>query len=423
MNHQHQRFNCEDSVVVVLLRHPDSALKFEINPAWFLKWPELITAINTISADGLDVDMLTISQHIKNPDTLKNISHLFIHGAGTIANMQAYLNYLKGLEKSARIKQALSLAIAEIEDGVSVDNVVSELMQSTLMAATDQTKKNNLTIKDAMAIFLDKLEETFDARDTGGIGLKTGIKYLDSVIGGLHPSDMIVVGARPGVGKTAFALSVIMNVIKSGKRVGFVSTEMSANQVMLRVTSADSGIAAHKLRDASLDDMDWTRLTSAVNRLVDLPLRICDKPNMTAHDVLLQCKAWMIDGGVDFIVIDYLTRVKPAKASGNQVQDVGDVVTALKNVGRILDVPVMVLAQLNRQAAQRKPIMSDLRDSGVIEQEADQIIMLHRDYEDENAPAEILVEKNRHGESSARILCNFDKPTMRWEDLHYDYDE
>ena len=417
-----QRINCEDAVVVVLLRHPEAALKFDIQPEFFLKWHELIKAINEISSNGLDVDMLTISQHIKNPDTLKAISHLLIHGTGSIGNMQAYLNYLQGIEKSAQIKQVLSVAIADIESGEKIDDVVSGLMQSTLMLATDQKAKNNLTIKDAMAVFVDKLEETFDARDTGGIGIKTGIKYLDSIIGGLHPSDMIVVGARPGVGKTSFALSVIMSAIKSGVKVGFVSTEMSANQVMLRITSMDSSIAAHKLRDADLQDEDWTRLTGSINRLVDLPLRICDKPNMTAHDVLLQSKAWMIDGGIDFIVIDYLTRVKIGKPSGNQVQDVGDVVTAIKNVARILDIPVMVLAQLNRQAAQRKPIMSDLRDSGVIEQEADQIIMLHRDYEVENAPAEILIEKNRHGESSARILCNFDKQTMRWEDLHKDYD-
>ncbi|WKJ91343.1 DnaB-like helicase C-terminal domain-containing protein [Methylomonas montana] len=143
-----------------------------------------------------------------------------------------------------------------------------------------------------------------------------------------------------------------------------------------------------------------------VNRVAHLNFRIFDKPAVTIADVALQAKAWAIDGGLDFIVVDYLTRVKPVKSSGNQTLDVGEVATGLKNIARQINIPVMALAQLNRASTKRtdkRPNMADLRDSGVIEQEADQILLLHRDDEDDNAPAEVIVDKNRHGEVAIRI--------------------
>jgi replicative DNA helicase len=228
---------------------------------------------------------------------------------------------------------------------------------------------------------------------------------------------MVVVGARPGVGKTSYAASVLLNIAKAGKRVGFVSSEMSASQVMLRLTALESDIAGHKLRDADLDELDWSRLTATTSRLAALNVRIYDKPAITSADVMMQCKAWMIDGGIDFVVIDYLTRIKSVKSIGNQNLDVGEVVTTMKNIARTLNIPVMVLAQLNRDAANRRPVMSDLRDSGIIEQEADQILMLYRDKDDELAPAEIIIEKNRHGESMCIVQCHFDRKTMRWANI------
>lgn len=300
-----------------------------------------------------------------------------------------------------------------------MDVVISNLMQHTLKASASDSINHSKTIREAMSAFVDRLDEMYEARDVGGIGLKTGITSLDKILGGMHPGDMSIVGARPGVGKTAFGLSVLLNLAKSGKKVGFISTEMSADQVILRITAANTGISGARLRDADLSDEDWPRLTSAVNRVVDLNFRICDKPAMTVADVMMQCKAWAIDGGVDFICIDYLTRVKPAKSSGNQTNDVGDVVTGMKNIARQLNIPIMVLAQLNRKVEDRKikkPITADLRDSGVIEQEADSILLLYRDEDDEAAPSEIRVQKNRHGEC-ATAECYFNPETMQWANL------
>jgi replicative DNA helicase len=356
-------------------------------------------------------------------DLLMPLNEIRTGATGAVANFQRYLDLLRDIWRGEQMRIALTSAVAELGNGTDVDTVVSQLMQTTLKATSSETKNYNHTMKQSLGIFMDKLDAALDAKDGGGLGIKTGITDLDKALGGMHPSDMVVVGARPGVGKTSFGVSVMMNIAKQGKRDAIVSSEMAEDQLMLRVTALEAGIAGNKLRDADLEDDDWTRITAMTNRLVSMKFRVYDKPSITIADVMLQSKAWMLDGGIDFIVIDYLTRVKPVKSCGNQVLDVGDVVTGMKNVARTLNIPVMVLAQLNRDAANRRPVMSDLRDSGVIEQEADQILMLYRDYENELNPAEIIVEKNRHGESKVIIPVYFDKPIMRWADIAKGYDE
>jgi replicative DNA helicase len=283
-----------------------------------------------------------------------------------------------------------------------------------MKATSTEGKAHNYTSKEAMTVFIDKLTEIHDAKDSGGIGLKTGINDLDNVLGGLQPSDMTIVGARPGVGKTAFAISILHSLAKKGKRVGFFSTEMAVFQVMGRLASLEGNIPAAKLRHADLDDLDFARLSNATNSITGMDFRICDKPAITVGELAMQARAWQADGGIDFIAVDYLTRLHPDKPSQNQVQDVGNIATALKNLARNLNIPVMVLAQLNRGStnrADKTPVMSDLRDSGVIEQEADQIIMLYRP---EEGAAEVIVDKNRHGECGV-VRCIFEPNTMHWK--------
>ena len=324
------------------------------------------------------------------------------------------INKLYSYWKAHAMKVALESSLNELVNGVDVDEVIQSLMKKTLSTAISDTKQSNFNMKQALGVFVDQLEEKLDNK--GKTGLYTGIDKLDKVLGGLHPSDMTVVGARPGVGKTAFGVTVMMNLAKKGTRVGFISTEMPVEQIMLRVTSAETGIAGNDIRDVNLTEQDFTLFSAAVNKLHNLDVRICDKPNMTIADVSLQCQAWAIDG-IDFILVDYLTRIKPVKSLGNIVQDVGDVVSGLKTIARQLNVPVMVLAQLNRKAAEKKPLMSDLRDSGIIEQEADQVILLYRPEDDEKEPSSIIVDKNRHGESNLEIRTVYKKDTMQWLNL------
>jgi replicative DNA helicase len=236
----------------------------------------------------------------------------------------------------------------------------------------------------------------------------------------MHPGDLIVVGARPGVGKTSFGLSVMKNTILSNNRVGFISTEMSATQLGFRLYSQLTGIAGNKFRSANLHDNEWQTIASVscdLERIGDLG-RICDATVMKASDIAMQARAWALDGGLDFLIIDYLTRLKPDTIANNQNLIIGDIVTQIKSLARDLDIPIMLLAQLNRNPANRAdttPKMSDLRDSGIIEQEADSVLLLHREelseYVKKNS---IIIDKNRHGISSIAAIVDFDESTMQW---------
>ncbi|WGS85012.1 DnaB-like helicase C-terminal domain-containing protein [Methylomonas sp. UP202] len=409
----------EEAVVHILLNRPAALAGHEIDEKWFTKWRPVISTAKAIAAAGNEPDMLTISEHIKRPSMLGELNQVRNGTHAAAENLPKYLDGLRSIYQAAHVQQTLSSALAELQGGAALEEVLGRMMQSTLTAVATESRNYNHSIKQALGDFVDKLEEAFDARETGGLGLQTGISALDRVLGGMHPTDLLVVGARPAVGKTAFGLSVLLNLAKTGKRVGIISTEMAARQLMLRVTAANSGIAGTALRDANLQDADWPNITAAINRVANLDFRIFDKPNVTISDVALQSKAWAIDGGLDFMVVDYLTRIKPVKSSGNQTIDIGEVAIGLKNIARQIEIPVMALAQLNRSSTKRadkRPNMADLRDSGVIEQEADQILLLHRDDDDDLAPAEIIVDKNRHGEV-ATVRCCYLPQTMQWTNL------
>ena len=408
------RKDIEENIIGAILRMPTCFASSGIKPEWFTFHKHVIDSLNSVAGKGHEIDIFSIIADTGNHNLAPFLHYCSSQTSLALTNLPYQINKLYSYWKAHAMKVALESSLNELVNGVDVDEVIQSLMKKTLATAISDTKQSNFNMKQALGVFVDKLEEKLDNK--GKTGLYTGIDKLDKVLGGLHPSDMTVVGARPGVGKTAFGVTVMMNLAKKGTRVGFISTEMPVEQIMLRVTSAETGIAGNDIRDVNLTEQDFTLFSAAVNKLHNLDVRICDKPNMTIADVSLQCQAWAIDG-IDFILVDYLTRIKPVKSLGNIVQDVGDVVSGLKTIARQLNVPVMVLAQLNRKAAEKKPLMSDLRDSGIIEQEADQVILLYRPEDDEKEPSSIIVDKNRHGESNLEIRTVYKKDTMQWLNL------
>lgn len=405
--------NTENILVSILLTRPEKILTKHIEPRWFERNYRVIEAMLSLTGKGITIDVFSVSKEMGGKG-LNSLIDIQKNPLGAAQNYSRYVDDMRSKFEARTIKQAIETALEEIKQGATPGLVVSALIDDAMKAASVEGKSYNYTAKEAMSVFIDKLSEIHEAKDTGGIGLKTGIDDLDKVLGGLQPSDMTIVGARPGVGKTAFALSVLRNIAKQGKRVGFFSTEMAVFQVMSRLSSLEGNIPAVSLRHADLDDSEYARLTAATHSITGMSLRICDKPAITVGELAMQARAWMADGGIDFIAVDYLTRLHPDKSSQNQVQDVGNIATALKNLARNLNIPVMVLAQLNRGStnrADKTPVMSDLRDSGVIEQEADQIIMLYRP---EEGAAEVIVDKNRHGECGV-VRCIFEPNTMHWK--------
>ncbi|WP_432744256.1 DnaB-like helicase C-terminal domain-containing protein [Methylobacter sp. G7] len=408
--------NIEEIIISVLLNDPEQILTQHLESRWFTQHRRIIDAMQHLAATGVTVDAFSVSDRLGGDSNLGLVVDIQRNVFGSKHNYSNYVDQLRRIFEAKSIQAAIKKAHHDIGAGEKPSEVLSGLISESMKMASLDGKKFVYDAKESMNVFVDKLSEIFDARDTGGTGLKTGIAALDNSMGGIHPSDMTIVGARPGVGKTAFAVSVLRNVAKSGKKVGFFSTEMSVFQVMSRFTAMEANINAHKLRHADLDEMDFTRLTAATSVISQMGINICDKPAITIGELSMQARAWMADGGIDFIVVDYLTRLHPDKVGFNQNIDIGLIVTGLKNLARNLNIPIMVLAQLNRSGAARKdkrPIMSDLRDSGVIEQEADQVLMLYRPDEDNDNCPEVIIEKNRHGECGI-VRCVFNPEIMEW---------
>ena len=242
------------------------------------------------------------------------------------------------------------------------------------------------------------------------VGIPTGISALDEVTSGLNRSDLIIVGARPGMGKTSFALNVARNVaVQRNRVVAFFNLEMSREQMVNRLLSTEARISGHKLRTGNLSADEWTRLTMTASNLCNAPLYLDDTASITVPEMKARLRRLH---NLGFVVIDYLQLMHSAKKTDNRVQEVSEITRSLKIMAKELNVPVMVCAQLSRgteKQANHRPALADLRESGSIEQDADQVLFLYRPEYYKNGDqdptaaagpniAEVIVAKNRHGE-------------------------
>ncbi|MFA5921201.1 MAG: DnaB-like helicase C-terminal domain-containing protein [Methylococcaceae bacterium] len=408
--------NVEESIASAILNNPELIRgPVILETRWFGKYRGMIEAMKKVAASGVVIDAFSVSDEIGGIDALSFVCYTQTQAFGSKHNYAHYVSLLRGYFESEQVQKAITDASECIATGGDAKEALSALISTSMQLISQDGKKFDYNAKESLRNFVEKLEETLDAQDSGGIGLNLGIGGIDNELGGMQPSDLIVVGARPSVGKTSFAVSVMRNIAKRGKKVGIFSTEMSNYQLISRFVSIEANISGQVLRSAILKPEEYARLTPATSMINGFNIQIFDKPEITINELCMQARAWAADGLVDFIAIDYLTRINPNKEFGNKNIEVGFIITELKNLARTLNIPVMVLAQLNRQASNRKdkfPVMSDLRDSGIIEQEADQILLLHR----EDYFAQVIIEKNRHGACGV-VKCEFEPTTMHWRDF------
>jgi replicative DNA helicase len=223
---------------------------------------------------------------------------------------------------------------------------------------------------------------------------------------GLQKSDLILLAARPSMGKTALALNIAMNVVKSGASVALFSLEMSEEQYVQRIISQESMVDSTKLRTGSLDDDDWTRLINTMSLISNYKVYIDDTPSVTLFEMMSKCRRLKIEKGLDLIVVDYLQLMSDGGRTDNRQQEISNISRGLKALARELDCPVLALSQLSRAPELRndhRPVMSDLRESGAIEQDADVVMMLYRDeyYNKEESErkgiTDVIITKQRNG--------------------------
>ena len=295
-----------------------------------------------------------------------------------------------------------------------------------LAVAAHQTGGAFEPIKDILLNTFSKIETLYETK--GGItGIPSGFKDLDNLTSGLQPSDLILVAARPSMGKTAFTLNIATHVaVYEKKPVAFFSLEMSKEQLVQRMLCSEGGIDAQRLRVGELEEKDWTRLISAADRLAAAPIFIDDTAGITVMELRSKARRLKAEHGLELIVIDYLQLMqgRASKNSDNRQQEISEISRSLKALARELNVPVIALSQLSRSVESRqvkKPMLSDLRESGSLEQDADIVMFLYReDYYDPDTEnkniTDLIIAKHRNGPVDT-VQLFFHKQFTKFADL------
>lgn len=307
-------------------------------------------------------------------------------------------SYAGQIRESSVTRQA-SLIGAELQGGCELSEAIRKLIQ---LSTTDQNHACH--VLDAMRGAIDELAKIGDGEIPG---VRTGMTDLDASLGGMHDEDLIVIAARPAMGKTAFMLNLAAS---ADRGVGIFSGEQGRAQLGMRLISIEGPVSLHRMRTAKLQPEEWTRLTAVMNAARDKPIWIYDKPAPTIAEIVSQARAWKFHNNIGVVMIDYLQKIRGGSGENFRLQ-VGDITTQLKDLARELKIPVIALAQVKREVEGRPmgpdgmgrmPYMSDIAEASIIEQEADQIITLYRPevYDDQPAYKGLAYAnacKNRHG--------------------------
>ncbi|OLS41344.1 replicative DNA helicase [Bacillus sp. MRMR6] len=385
---------------------------------------------------GKAVDLITVTEELAAAKLLEDtggVSYLseLAGSVPTAANIEYYANIVG--EKSL-LRRLIRTATNIATDGYSredeVDALLSEAEKSIMEVAQRKNAGAFHNIKDVLVRTYDNIEEMHNR--VGEItGISTGFAELDRMTAGFQRNDLIIVGARPSVGKTAFALNIASNVAtKTGENVAIFSLEMGAEQLVMRMLCSEGNIDAQRLRTGSLTDEDWGKLTMAMGSLSNSGIFIDDTPGVRISDIRSKCRRLQQEHGLGMILIDYLQLILGSGRAGeNRQQEVSEISRSLKQLARELKIPVIALSQLSRGVEQRqdkRPMMSDIRESGSIEQDADIVAFLYRDdYYDKESEnkniIEIIIAKQRNGPTGTVSLA-FVKEYNKFVNLETRYD-
>lgn len=379
------------------------------------------------------VDLVTVVEVLRRDEKLE--------GAGGIAYVSALANsvptaanvmyHARIVEEKALLRQLITTATEVAGMGYEANEEVTVIMDKAekmiLEVANRKAGKEFASIKNIIFDVFDKVSELYSSK--GGItGLSTGFKDLDKLTSGLQASDLILIAARPSMGKTAFVLNIAQNVaIKEKQAVAFFSLEMSKEQLVQRMLCAEAPIDAQRLRIGELENNDWDKLVRAADRLAAAPIFIDDTAGITVMEMRSKARRLKIEHNLQLIIIDYLQLMQGSSGSSrneNRQQEISEISRSLKALARELKVPVIALSQLSRGVESRqvkKPMLSDLRESGSLEQDADIVAFLYRedyyDPETENKNiTDVIVAKHRNGPVDS-VQLFFHKQFTKFSDL------
>lgn len=381
---------------------------------------EIFDAMADLYYANRDIDLVTVKDQLQTKGKLEAAGDMryLTEIAAAVPSSVHIKNYVQIVKEKALYRRFIALGNQILASGYSTDTPIealSEDVEKKVFGILQNRGSEDFThIRDVLMQSFDDIEAL--AKNNGEIiGVPTGFVDLDYKTAGLHPSDLILVGARPSMGKTAFGLNVVQYAaVRKHKTCAVFSLEMSKVQVVNRMLSCESGVEAEKLRTGKLEERDWERLAEALAPLSEAPIYIDDTAGITMSEIRSKCRKLKLEHGLDLIMLDYLQLVSGgARASENRQLEISEISRGLKALAREMDCPVLALSQLSRALearADHRPMLSDLRESGAIEQDADLVMFLYRDEyyhpdtEDKNI-AEIIVAKQRNGSTGTVKLA------------------
>lgn len=363
-------------------------------------------AILALYEERQPIDIVTLKERLKKDKNLTKVggsSYLanLVNAVPTAAHVEEYGRIVRdNYSKRELIVAAGKISEAAFDEGQEAAQVLDQAEQLVFSLSQKHLKQVFIPVKDALAESFDRLDELH--KQAGGLrGVPTGFKDLDNTLAGMQDSNLLILAARPGIGKTALALNIAQHVaVGHDLPVGFFSLEMSKEELLDRLLVAQADIDAWKLKTGRLDEEDFSKLSEAMGILAEAPLYIDDTPALSVLEMRTKARRLMVERGLKFLIVDYLQLARSTRRWDSRVQEVSEISQGLKNLARELKIPVLTVSQLSREVEKRgskRPQLADLRESGAIEQDADVVMFLWREDEEDVESIELEVAKHRNG--------------------------
>lgn len=377
---------------------------------------KIFDAMVSLAEKSKPIDLTTVATELEDRKLLKQVGDIeyiteIVNSVPSSANID---EYIKIVEEKAILRRLINEATSIVNDGYNTSEDFNDVLDNAEKKILNvvKTRKGSefRSIQDVLIKTQSDLERLAQTKNEI-TGLQTGFYDLDKVTSGLHPNELIIIAARPAMGKTAFALNLATNIaLYNNKPVALFNMEMGAEQLAMRMLSSQGQLDGYKLRNGRLENNDWKRVNEAISRLSDTKIFIDDTPGMTISEIRAKCRRLASsESGLGIVIIDYLQLISgSAKYAGNRQQEVSEISRSLKTLAMELNIPIVALAQLSRTVEGRedkRPLLSDLRESGSIEQDADIVAFLYRDdyytkqisIDENTSKSEFIIAKHRNG--------------------------
>jgi len=410
-----QNLDAEQSVLGAMLIDKDAVVKAieVLKPEDFYRDANghIFKAVVNLFDRGEAVDLITLSEELRQIGLLDQIGGIaYVAGLANAVPTSANIeHYAKIVEEKSLLRNLIrvSTRIAQLgyEGEEDVESLLDKAEQMVFELSQRKTYAGMVPLKTVLMNTFERIE--YLHQNKGGItGVPSGFGNLDKLTSGFQPSDLIILAARPSMGKTSLVLNIAQYAsVRKKLPVAVFSLEMSREQLVTRMLCAEAMVDQQKVRTGQLSDDDWQKLTRAAGPLSQAPLYIDDSPGITVVEMRARCRRLKSERGLSMVVIDYLQLMQGGRKSENRQQEISEISRSMKSLARELQVPVIALSQLSRAVEQRtekKPMMSDLRESGSLEQDADLVMFIYRDEyykedSDKRGIAEIIISKQRNG--------------------------